>query len=845
VKTVYWLLLLMSYSFSTTNLELLSYLGNGGLGGTDGLNGAISTAASPDGKNVYMVGTLDSAIVILNRDTVSGALTYSRCIKNGQIGTDGLQGGISVTVSPDNRNVYVAGAKDSALVIFKRNPSGQLAYYTHLTNDKIGVKALSRIRSVVVSPDNKNVYTIGVDSILVAFNRDMSSGALSFSTLFKNRQGGVDGLATPMSLVISPDNKNVYVACLEGATVVVFNREISTGALTYSTCLKNGEGGVHGLSTVLSLAISPDTKNLYTVNLWNDTLSVFNRDEVSGALAYSINLCTAFRGYAVAVSPDNKNVFVTNNSSDSLTVFNRDLTSGALNETGKKIFHGLNGASSLTFTPDCKNVYLTSANNGASPVSILNRDMVTGAFSCIGLGHGGVLGLNYTMSVVVSPDNKNVYVAGASDSAIAMFNRNTENGLLTFNTYLKDGRDGVDGLSNMTAITINQDGKNVYAVSVGDSSLAVFNRNQTTGVLTYSMCFRHGRDGIQGPVSPRDVAVSSDNRYVYVASFGDHALMVFNRDSSTGNVTYKTTIKDGVDGVDGLEDICGVATSKDNENVYVIADHSIVVFKRHDDGSLVYDTCYTKWEANNDRFVYPTCVVVSPDDKIVCMTGADAFSVFNRDAITGRLSPNARFKNDLNGESMLKNPEWVTISKDNKTICVTGFGSFNGVSGIEVFSRDLSTGTVSFDKYVKGGQDGLEQFKSGYSVALSPDNKNLYVATGTGYVTAPQLAVFSIQPDWVTSNKNWKIDPPKRYDSDLDIFSSCSFYEMSFDLKTQGNVNLSLHDAQGRLVQQIHKGYLNAGMHHIHSDFKGIPKGLYLLRFSSNSFTLARKVIIN
>ena len=63
-----------------------------GVGGVDGLAGAISVTVSPDGKHLYAAGF----------DEV-----------------DGLAVPVSVTVSPDGKHQYAAGVFDSAVAVFR------------------------------------------------------------------------------------------------------------------------------------------------------------------------------------------------------------------------------------------------------------------------------------------------------------------------------------------------------------------------------------------------------------------------------------------------------------------------------------------------------------------------------------------------------------------------------------------------------------------------------------------------------------------------------------------------------------------------------------------------------
>jgi DNA-binding beta-propeller fold protein YncE len=86
-----------------------------------------------------------------------------------------------------------------------------------------------------------------------------------------------------------------------------------------------------------------------------------------------------------------------------------------------------------------------------------------------------VNGLAGAQSVVVSPDDKHVYVAGGEDNAVAVFRRGAE-GRLTFVEFKKDGQGGVDGLHGAETVTLSPDGKFLYVAADIDDAVAVFAR---------------------------------------------------------------------------------------------------------------------------------------------------------------------------------------------------------------------------------------------------------------------------------------------------------------------------------------------------------------------------------
>ena len=95
-----------------------------------GLEGAKSVAVSPDGKSVYVAAAWAPALVRFERDPATGALTPKGCITDTIVEdpecaqkTYGLSGAESVAISPDGKSVYVAGTVENTVVGFERDIS--------------------------------------------------------------------------------------------------------------------------------------------------------------------------------------------------------------------------------------------------------------------------------------------------------------------------------------------------------------------------------------------------------------------------------------------------------------------------------------------------------------------------------------------------------------------------------------------------------------------------------------------------------------------------------------------------------------------------------------------------
>ena len=139
----------------------------------------------------------------------------------------------------------------------------------------------------------------------------------------------------PIAVAVSPDGANVYVAGSYSYCVVVFDRDLSDGTLTYSQSIC----GFSHFSVSGSLAVAPDGNHVYAAGNYfkydYDEVAVYARDPVSGQLSFvevQVEGISSVTGLLdptdVALTPDGSHVFVS--AKKSLVAFSRDAITGGL-----------------------------------------------------------------------------------------------------------------------------------------------------------------------------------------------------------------------------------------------------------------------------------------------------------------------------------------------------------------------------------------------------------------------------------------------------------------------------------------------------------------------------------
>ncbi|HUT13356.1 MAG TPA: beta-propeller fold lactonase family protein, partial [Thermoguttaceae bacterium] len=373
---------------STGKLSFVEVVQNG-QNGVEGLDEVYSVAVSPDGAHVYAAGYRDAAVAVLRRDAQSGELTFVQVLRNGQDDVYGLTQAAAVTLSPGGNHVYVAAYGDNAVAVFRRDTiTGELSFVQTLRDGEGGVDGLWGAGSVAVSLDDNHVYVLGnKEDTLAAFNRDPTTGELTPLQVLKDNRDGVDGLNSPWSLALSPDDRHVYVASQSDDSVATFRRDVSSGELTFVQILRDGQGGVDGLNRATAVTVSPDGNHVYVAGYLDAALAVFQRDTLSGELTFVQTLVNGQQGVdglsgvsSVTVSPDGTHVYTAGSLSDAVAVFQRNPLSGELTfvevfKDGQQALDGLDGALSIAISPDGAHLYIAGRNDDT--VAVFCRDART------------------------------------------------------------------------------------------------------------------------------------------------------------------------------------------------------------------------------------------------------------------------------------------------------------------------------------------------------------------------------------------------------------------------------------------------------------------------------------
>lgn len=329
------------------------------------LEGPRDVTLSPDGRSVYVVARNDNTLVRFNRDLRTGEISFVQCFADndtplpvGCSGVNGLGGAVSVAASADGRSVIVAADNDDALVNFNRSRQSGALSFRQCFDDAAGggeascpgVQRLDFPTDVAIAPGGGTVLMTanGSDAVL-RFSRNRSTGGLAPAGCVDDDETGSPALCAPMNgldgpsgIAIAPDGRSAYVSTDSDRAVV--HLRLTAGGMSFGGCIDAAGGPEPGCTAQPALqypdepAVSPDGLSVYVAGVEDDAISAYRRNPRTGGLSFlqcldnkatgAIAQCPGVDGLngpeAPTLSPDGRSLYVVGSHLDhSLALFNR------------------------------------------------------------------------------------------------------------------------------------------------------------------------------------------------------------------------------------------------------------------------------------------------------------------------------------------------------------------------------------------------------------------------------------------------------------------------------------------------------------------------------------------
>ncbi len=418
-----------------------------------------------------------------SRPATLRAVGRQGCLTSGSApgcdGARGLRRASWVTISSDDRNVYVGAERSNAVAAFRRDPRtgilGQLPGRRGCSSERgrggcAAGRGLRAARPIALSPDGRNLYAGTLDGV-AAFQRDRRTGTLR---QLPGAQGCVAdrpldgcargrGISNVRALTVAPGGRYLFVAARGSDAVTVFARSRRSGELRQlpgaTGCVSEApiEGCARGrgLDGGRGVVLSPDRRFVYVTAEDGNSLAVFTLDVRTGRLEQLSGragclqrfgadgcspLATLRSPHHLILSGDGRFAYVASDTIGALVTLRREARTGRLDPvTGRRgcvaspprpacrTGHALGGAHSLALAPGGRQLY--AVGRGDHAIAVLARDAATGALTqvagprgCTGSSRvhdcAHAAGLRGVHSVAASADGRNVYAASELDDSV-------------------------------------------------------------------------------------------------------------------------------------------------------------------------------------------------------------------------------------------------------------------------------------------------------------------------------------------------------------------------------------------------------------------------------------------
>lgn len=264
-----------------------------------------------------------------------------------------------------------------------------------------------------------------------------------------------------------------------------------------------------------------------------------------------------------------------------------------------------------------------------------------------------------------------------------------------------------------------------------------------------------------------DICLSPDGKLGLASAFRSKAVTLFRRDSESGRMSVLQTITSQTEGGKGFQWPIRGAFSTDGKFAYIIdSGVSQSIFIKKAPAVLVVKIVDEKFEFVESFEVADYAmtnargIVVHPNGKHIFVTSSDGQSLLllGRNQANGKLELIQKMSEP---NDALEGAMSVLIDQSGKFV-YTLSGRFRGKGGLAVFAFDEDKASLSFLESHMSGSTGLEQFKGGNQLAISPDGLRVYaIGSTSGTIstfkrdpasgTLRPIETTAIRPQWKES----------------------------------------------------------------------------------------------
>ncbi len=543
-----------------------------------GLSWPKSLKMSRDSRFVYVASHMDDEVSVFEINPDTGELIYVETV----YGESGHYRFSAIEISYDDNFLYLAGRK--SLGVYTRNTqNGKLTLKELFKYDDPGISGLKVVYSLSVSPDDKNIYAItATDTSFVTFSRNLSNNEFQFteSKPFMNFYISNNGYSNTGLIC---DNNYVFGASYWESGVHKTKRNQTDGSLTYEKFIYEGEGAIiDGLYNPRSCCADEQQKMVY-VSSNGHGISIFHRNDTTGRLIYknvannqNQHTSMLWYNYRTVLSKDGNYLYTLcqANETSGMAIFEVDHTTenlilidSIMSDTYGST--GFDDPIDFAFSPEGEHLYVVSSFNYRG-ITQYAYNPQNGSLELDNFYEIDNIGEHFD-NICISNNGSYVFIWNTNSDDITMLGRDKISGELTYLSTSSLNSIGQVHLFGLKHIALSQDNKNLYAAYEDSDVLVNYSIDSINHKLDVIQVFDYETLAIDGLQRIQQIGVRNDGTFVYTSSYDNNSVGLFYRDQSNGMLTFLKDYTEPENDFNGLDKINGICIPNNDRNMYLIS----------------------------------------------------------------------------------------------------------------------------------------------------------------------------------------------------------------------------------------------------------------------------------